>query len=127
MKSNCNNIVKEDCFRIIEDNKNILKLLSGKKILITGANGFLMSYLVDVIAYWNHFFSKKKCIVFALDNSSHFKRLFYFFLFIFYFCFSNNIFFHLRWNNICKKEIDYTRFIEKVKRMANRVTGNQLC
>lgn len=77
MKSNCNNIVKEDCFRIIEDNKNILKLLSGKKILITGANGFLMSYLVDVIAYWNHFFSKKKCIVFALDNSSHFKRLFY--------------------------------------------------
>ena len=77
MKLNSNTIVKEDCFKIIKDNQHILKQLDGKRILITGANGFLMSYLVDVIAYWNHFFSKKKCLIFALDNSSNFKRLSY--------------------------------------------------
>ena len=77
MKLNSNTIVKKDCFKIIKDNQRILKQLDGKRILITGANGFLMSYLVDVIAYWNHFFSKKKCLIFALDNSSNFKRLSY--------------------------------------------------
>jgi len=74
---NLNNIVKEDCLRIIKDNQHILKHLSGKKILITGANGFLMSYLVDVLAYWNNSFSKKECIVYALDKSPNFGRLSY--------------------------------------------------
>ena len=74
---NVNPIVKEDCLRIIKDNSFLLNKLSGKNILITGGNGFLMSYLVDVLAYWNLLNKNKKCQIFVLDSSKKFDRIFY--------------------------------------------------
>ena len=44
--------------------------IKGKTILITGSNGFLCSYIVDVIAEWNSNLSKKdQCMIIALDNN----------------------------------------------------------
>jgi FlaA1/EpsC-like NDP-sugar epimerase len=41
-----NQIINEDISRVLWKNENILRMISKKNILITGANGMLPSYLV---------------------------------------------------------------------------------
>ena len=76
-KINCNSIVREDCINIIKDNSNLLKKVSGKKILITGGNGFLMSYLIDTLVYWNDLNKNRKCYIYVIDNCKKFDRINY--------------------------------------------------
>ena len=57
-----------DCDSIIVDIAPSLRRLSGSRILITGASGFLMSYVVDVIARWNETANDAACQILALDN-----------------------------------------------------------
>ena len=56
-----NKLIKDDCIEIYEEYKQYLKKLSGKKILITGGSGFLLSYLVYLLIYFNQR-NKKKLI-----------------------------------------------------------------
>jgi len=63
-----NSVIKEDLESIVS-----VKLpwdkLEGKNILITGANGFLPSYLIETILFLNDYRFKKKAKVFALGRS----------------------------------------------------------
>ena len=69
------NIIEEDCQSIIRRLGKTTNFLRGKKILITGANGFLCSYFVDVINIWNKSQDiSNSCTVYALDNFSSSKK-----------------------------------------------------
>jgi len=46
-------IIKQDIESIISDSEDYLYSLAGKKILITGGNGFIPSYIVDTITTFN--------------------------------------------------------------------------
>jgi len=63
-------IIKDDSLSIIKSLGRKVDKIKGKTILITGSNGFLCSYIVDVIAEWNMNLPKKdQCKVIALDNN----------------------------------------------------------
>ena len=62
------NIVKEDIAGINKNPANDFSDLEGSSILITGAAGFVCSYLVDVIAYLNETKFKDFCKIIAVDN-----------------------------------------------------------
>ena len=61
-------IIVEDINRIVDDLGPELDALAGTTLLITGANGFLCSYLVDVVLAWNDRKKGADCKVIALDN-----------------------------------------------------------
>ena len=61
-------IIAEDVNRIVDDLGPELNALAGTTFLITGANGFLCSYLVDVALAWNDRKKGAPCKVIALDN-----------------------------------------------------------
>ena len=48
-----NQAIKEDVEKIIKKNKEFLFSLAGKKVLITGGNGFIPSYIVDTLTIIN--------------------------------------------------------------------------
>ena len=63
-------IIKDDSLSIIKSLGKKIDKIKGKTILITGSNGLLCSYIVDVIAEWNSNLSKKdQCMIIALDNN----------------------------------------------------------
>ena len=47
--------LEKDIDRIIKNTKIISKYFSGKKILITGGNGFLGKYFVEVFKEYNKY------------------------------------------------------------------------
>ena len=61
-------IVDEDVSQVVTDLGSELQAFSGATVLITGAAGFLMSYLVDVLMAWNKLGDGAPCRVLALDN-----------------------------------------------------------
>ena len=61
-------IVHEDVEALVDELGAALSPLGGTTILITGAAGFLMSYLVDVVMAWNTGSGRPPCRVLALDN-----------------------------------------------------------
>lgn len=61
-------IIFEDVAAILGDLDERLNPLAGTTILITGANGFLCSYLIDTVAAWNRRHAKTPCRIIALDN-----------------------------------------------------------
>lgn len=72
-----NKLIKDDCIEIYEEYKQYLKKLSGKKILITGGSGFLLSYLVYLLIYFNQR-NKKKIDIHVIDqNTKKFSNLEY--------------------------------------------------
>ena len=62
------NIIKEDIASINKSLQNDFSNLEGSSILITGAAGFVCSYLVDAIAYLNETKFKDFCKIIAVDN-----------------------------------------------------------
>lgn len=68
MKSvNRNAIEKRDLEYIHKKSHEEFKILSGKTILFTGANGFLGYYFIKSLLAWNNQYPKQKIIVYALD------------------------------------------------------------
>tara|TARA_B100000242_G_C43042268_1_gene486289 strand:+ start:818 stop:1891 length:1074 start_codon:yes stop_codon:yes gene_type:complete len=73
--SNYSKIIEEDCAHIIKRVGSSLDCLKNKSLLITGANGFLCSYFVDVINKWNKSLEpSNRCFVHAIDNFSSSKK-----------------------------------------------------
>jgi len=63
-----NPIIREDCQRICDEMAPMLSALGGKRILITGASGFLCSYFVDLADAFNDRNPDTPLEVVALDN-----------------------------------------------------------
>ncbi len=61
-------IVAEDVGRLTRDLRGVLPRFDGTTVLITGASGFLMSYIVETLLGWNRAGAAKPCRVIALDN-----------------------------------------------------------
>ena len=73
--SNYSKIIEEDCNEIIKRVGSTLGFLKNKSLLVTGANGFLCSYFVDVINQWNKSHeTSNRCLVHAVDNFSSSKK-----------------------------------------------------
>ncbi len=73
--SNYSKIIEEDCIEIIKRVGTSFDYLKNKNLLITGANGFLCSYFVDVINQWNKSLEpSNRCLVHAMDNFSSSKK-----------------------------------------------------
>lgn len=63
-------IINEDILKVVEALGDEFKKLSGKTLLISGANGLLASYLIDTVAFLNNKkILNKPCKVFGLDRS----------------------------------------------------------
>lgn len=61
-------IVREDIDYLLTDLQDVLPRFAGANVLITGASGFLMSYLVETLIAWNVSKAGEPCRVIALDN-----------------------------------------------------------
>lgn len=64
-----NKIIEDDCIEIYREYNYYLKKLSGKKILITGGSGFLLSYLVYLLIYFNKK-NKRKINIHVIDKNT---------------------------------------------------------
>jgi dTDP-glucose 4,6-dehydratase/UDP-glucuronate decarboxylase len=62
-------VVAEDVELLLHDLRDVLPRFAGTTLLVTGASGFLMSYIVDVVMAWNET-ADRPCHVLALDNLS---------------------------------------------------------
>ena len=62
-----NKIIKNDCKDIYKEYIKDLKKLSGKKILVTGGSGFLLSYLIYLFLHFNEK-NKSKIDIHVLDQ-----------------------------------------------------------
>ena len=60
--------IQEDARLIAEEMADVLAPLQGSRFLITGAGGFLCSYLLDVVAALNDSAFERACRVVAMDN-----------------------------------------------------------
>ena len=69
-----NYLLNEDIDAVYLNTKNIVKKLEGSTILITGGNGFLGKYFLEIFKKYNEVFKKKLEIV-VYDNT--FKKNIY--------------------------------------------------
>jgi dTDP-glucose 4,6-dehydratase/UDP-glucuronate decarboxylase len=76
LETTLGNVVEDDLDRIVADASTALGELRGKTVLVTGAAGFLMSYVVDALLHANEL-PGEPCRVLALDNGivSDWKRI----------------------------------------------------
>lgn len=65
-----NKIIKKDVEKIVEETKECLFKLEGKKILVTGASGMLASYIVYTIIYANEKLFKKPAHLYLITRHS---------------------------------------------------------
>lgn len=61
-------VVGNDVAVLLGDLRSVLPKFSGTTVLVTGANGFLMSYIVETLLAWNESGAGPACRVIALDN-----------------------------------------------------------
>lgn len=60
-------VIREDAAAVAERLSSRLEALAGRRILVTGAGGFLCSHLLDVVAAWNDAHPGRACRVLAVD------------------------------------------------------------
>jgi len=70
MNSRMSSTIREDAESIYQEMSSRLELLNGTTMLLTGASGFLCSYLLEVLAVLNENM-RPGCRVIALDNFRH--------------------------------------------------------
>jgi UDP-glucuronate decarboxylase len=61
-------VIHEDAVWVAEKLGDKMKAFEGATVLITGANGFLGSFMLDVLADWN-LTTDKPCDIIAMDNN----------------------------------------------------------
>ncbi|MCJ8159301.1 NAD-dependent epimerase/dehydratase family protein [Sphingomonas sp. LaA6.9] len=61
-------VVENDVKALLSDLVEVLPRFAGTTVLVTGAGGFLMSYIVETLLAWNETGSGDACRVIALDN-----------------------------------------------------------
>src|SRR5687768_18426024 len=61
-------VIEEDVERIGNEMASSLERMAGATVLVTGAAGFLCSYLVDLMAYANRSLLSRPCRLIAVDN-----------------------------------------------------------
>lgn len=61
-------VVEEDMRDLLADLAGVLPRFAGTTILVSGAGGFLMSYIVETLLAWNALDIGPPCRVIALDN-----------------------------------------------------------
>ncbi|NJM29155.1 MAG: NAD-dependent epimerase/dehydratase family protein [Rhizobiales bacterium] len=61
-------VVSNDVAALLGDLREVLPRFSGTTVLVTGASGFLMSYIVETLLAWNESGAGSACRVIALDN-----------------------------------------------------------
>lgn len=61
-------VIYEDVESIVNDLKDLFRILSGTSLLVTGAGGFLCSYFVDTVAMLNRVLLTQPCKIIAVDN-----------------------------------------------------------
>jgi dTDP-glucose 4,6-dehydratase/UDP-glucuronate decarboxylase len=62
--------IREDAKLITGDLAQLLPALAGSTLLVTGAQGFLCSYIVDAVAHYNDVSRKPPCRIIVVDNLS---------------------------------------------------------
>src|SRR5437870_11796054 len=62
-------VVEDDLDRIVQRASTALDQLAGTTVLVTGASGFLLSYVVDALARSNDELLTRPCRVIAIDNA----------------------------------------------------------
>ena len=76
-------LISNDIETILRNTKKFSKYFSGKRILITGGNGFIGKYFVETFKEYNKFL-KKPILVYVYDtniknnNRNRFPNIFYF-------------------------------------------------
>lgn len=63
-----NPIIAEDIARLLELSPGLLTPLGGRTLLITGAQGFLLSYAADLVAAFNAVSGQPPCRLILVDN-----------------------------------------------------------
>lgn len=61
-------VVQDDVDQMLTSLRRVLPAFSGTTLLVTGAGGFLMSYIVELLLAWNARNAGRPCRVVALDN-----------------------------------------------------------
>jgi dTDP-glucose 4,6-dehydratase/UDP-glucuronate decarboxylase len=62
--------IREDAKLITDDLAQALPALAGSTLLVTGAQGFLCSYIADAVAHYNEVSGKPPCRIIVADNLS---------------------------------------------------------
>jgi UDP-glucuronate decarboxylase len=62
--------IREDANLITDDLPQVLSAIADSTLLVTGAQGFLCSYIVDAIAHYNDISGKPPCRIIVMDNLS---------------------------------------------------------
>jgi len=62
--------IREDAKLITDDLAQVLPALAGSTLLVTGAQGFLCSYIVDAVAHYNDVSRRPPCRIIVVDNLS---------------------------------------------------------
>jgi dTDP-glucose 4,6-dehydratase/UDP-glucuronate decarboxylase len=76
-RASVGHVVEEDLDRVVADASTALADLAGKTILVTGAAGFLLSFVVDALVHASDELLSEPCRVVAFDNMivSDWRRL----------------------------------------------------
>ncbi|MET0588134.1 MAG: NAD-dependent epimerase/dehydratase family protein [Novosphingobium sp.] len=61
-------VTQQDIGELLTDLRAVLPAFSGTTVLVSGAGGFLMSYVVETLLAWNETGGGAPCRVIALDN-----------------------------------------------------------
>lgn len=61
-------VVEDDVRALLSDLAAVLPRFSGTTVLVSGAGGFLMSYIVETLLAWNATDAGEPCRIIALDN-----------------------------------------------------------
>lgn len=61
-------VIREDVEYLAADLGKRFEVLDGTTLLVTGGSGFLLSYLLDTVAFLNDHVLKKKCQMVCVDN-----------------------------------------------------------